>query len=379
MKRSVGSTLHILKVLYTLLMIGFVLGALACLVTALLWMAITLITDYQIGWMAVILGFLVGHSVRLSLNWRSELHGFMAGGFSLLGCVLGNCLSAIVLLAREDGISVSLAISNADWESTQAAMELFFMPVDVLFYALALIQGFAIGRGSDMEEPETPWLSRGVVSIVVILGAALLTIGVWGRQVPRSMEIQEAVVGLTSKLKAQFYRDRVVELTDVNGRSLQCVVDAKDGSHVLITRSPGEDQYLLNMNRLDSDSRLLLAGMNDTNEQQVADFAYPYAAESGVVEVIRTNRGLSYRRSCDGKMCYTDQGAAVESLKTLLDKNGIRYRERAPLEEPSSNPNVSILLESLPKLPCLQVGGEYFVDIKSDKFKECLLSAYYSK
>lgn len=360
-------------------MLGFILGALACVVTALLWMAITLITDFQVGWMAVAVGFLVGHSVRLSLKWHSDLHGFMAAGYALLGCLIGNCLSAIVLVAREEGVSISMAISNADWESTRVAMELFFMPVDILFYILALTAGFTIGRGSNEEEPATPWLSRSVVAIVLLAGSALFTISLWGARLPHSVEINEAVVGLTAKLKASFYLGKTVEIFDADGRSLECVVDAKDGNYVLITRSQQGDQFMLNLKRLNSDSRLLLAGMNDRNEQDLADFAYPIAAKSGVVEILRTDGGLSYRRSCDGKTCFTRQGSAVEALRASLKASGIRYTEREPRMEPSSNSNVSILLEPIPELPCLQVGGEYFTSIGSDKFKSSVVAAYYTK
>src|SRR5690348_8928868 len=65
-------------------------GLSAALLSAVLWAVITVATKYQIGYMAVGVGLLVGFAVRLFGAGVDQYFGIIGAFFSLLGCLLGN-------------------------------------------------------------------------------------------------------------------------------------------------------------------------------------------------------------------------------------------------------------------------------------------------
>jgi hypothetical protein len=83
---------------------NFVTGALAGVVAAAvgagIWAAITAYSGYQIGYMALGVGFLTGIAMRKAGNGRSQAFGILAGVIAVLGCVVGNLLSACVFLSQ---------------------------------------------------------------------------------------------------------------------------------------------------------------------------------------------------------------------------------------------------------------------------------------
>jgi hypothetical protein len=123
---------------------GLIGGAIAMLVGAIIWGAITYITEYQIGYMAIGVGFLVGFAVRRFGKGHSMIFGLSSAALSLIGCILGNFLFYTGAIAREEGVAFMdvfffLLVTPA------AVVELFtltFEVVDLLFYGLAVYVGF---------------------------------------------------------------------------------------------------------------------------------------------------------------------------------------------------------------------------------------------
>ncbi len=76
-------------------------GLAAALAGALAWALITVLTHYKVGLVAVGLGFLVGGVVRRFGGAGSQPHAVLSAILALLGCALGNLLSACALIAVE--------------------------------------------------------------------------------------------------------------------------------------------------------------------------------------------------------------------------------------------------------------------------------------
>src|SRR5262245_66169208 len=72
--------------------LGFMAGLLAAAVGAGLWALITIFVGFQIGWMAVGVGFLVGWAVRVAGKGRHRAFGIMGALLALSGCAVGNLL-----------------------------------------------------------------------------------------------------------------------------------------------------------------------------------------------------------------------------------------------------------------------------------------------
>lgn len=132
------------------LFMGLVGGVIAMLASAIVWGAITYFTEYQIGWMAIGVGFLVGFAIRFFGRGKTITFGISGAILALVGCVLGNLLFYSGIIAREEGVSF-LEIFFFLLLSPAATIEVFtvaFDFMDILFYALAAYVGFSAAMDS---------------------------------------------------------------------------------------------------------------------------------------------------------------------------------------------------------------------------------------
>lgn len=126
------------------LVMGIVAGIVAALIGAGIWAGITVTIHYQIGWMAVGLGFLVGFAIRYFGKGTSEKFGLLGAGLALFGCLLGNVLSGCGAYALDESIPfinvafVVLTHPSLAWVYLKET----FSFIDVIFYGLAIYEGY---------------------------------------------------------------------------------------------------------------------------------------------------------------------------------------------------------------------------------------------
>lgn len=122
-------------------------GFAASVIAAFIWAAITYLTQYQIGYMAIGVGVLVGFAVRFFGKGIDIQFGIVGGAFALFGCLLGNLLTVIISAALVESVSVIdmviLFITNP--AIVIAIYQETFSPIDLLFYGIAIYAGFRYG------------------------------------------------------------------------------------------------------------------------------------------------------------------------------------------------------------------------------------------
>jgi hypothetical protein len=116
--------------------LGIVGGLIGAAIGAAIWAVITMVTDYQIGWMAIGIGFLTGLGMRTLGKGRSPIFGIVGAVLALVGVIVGN-LIVIHLLVQREYPGMQLA-PNEYIEVLTSSMQ----PMDFLFYGLALFAGF---------------------------------------------------------------------------------------------------------------------------------------------------------------------------------------------------------------------------------------------
>ena len=121
---------------------GFVCGLAAAIVGALLWAVITVSTQYQVGYMAVAVGLLVGYAIKISGKGIDKIFGIMGASLALFGCLLGNLLGIVGFIANDLGVGYSAALSIINFSTIPALMKESFGPIDLLFYGLAIYEGY---------------------------------------------------------------------------------------------------------------------------------------------------------------------------------------------------------------------------------------------
>ncbi len=93
--------------------IAVIAGLAAAVVSAAVWAAVTVITNFQIGWMAVGVGFLVGLGVRMGKG-VDPIYRKIAAVLALVGCVLGNIFTLIGYVAKEEQLNVFSVLIQLD-------------------------------------------------------------------------------------------------------------------------------------------------------------------------------------------------------------------------------------------------------------------------
>jgi hypothetical protein len=117
-------------------------GITVAVLSALIWAAVTVATQYQIGYMAIGVGFLVGISMRYVGKGIDKIFGFTAAAFAFVGCLLGNFFSAIGFVAQAEGYGYGELLMSLNFPIVTEIMVVTFSPMDVLFYGLAIYAGY---------------------------------------------------------------------------------------------------------------------------------------------------------------------------------------------------------------------------------------------
>jgi hypothetical protein len=123
---------------------GIAAGMVAALVGAALWAGITFATGYQLGIVAIAIGFCVGYAIRLAGKGISSVFGVFGAVLSLLGCAIGNLLALTALLADAQGIPFADALSRLDVDAARELLLGYAGPMDLLYYAISAYEGYKL-------------------------------------------------------------------------------------------------------------------------------------------------------------------------------------------------------------------------------------------
>lgn len=126
------------------LMLGGLAGGIGALLGAGIWATVTVVTHFQIGWMAVGVGFLVGVMVRKFGKGVDKVFGIVGAIEALIGCVLGNFLAVCGMIAFQNKIGMIDVLTNIDPATAGKIMVAGFSPIDLLFYGIAISEGYKL-------------------------------------------------------------------------------------------------------------------------------------------------------------------------------------------------------------------------------------------
>ena len=122
--------------------LGIIGGFIAAGVGAAIWAAITVMTDFQIGWMAVGIGFMVGFAVRMTGKGISKSFGYVGAILALVSCLAGNLFSICAIISKQEAIPFFYLITRLNPQIVVELMKSTFSPIDLLFYGIAVYEGY---------------------------------------------------------------------------------------------------------------------------------------------------------------------------------------------------------------------------------------------
>lgn len=127
-------------------------GTVAAVVGAAIWAVITRLTGFQIGYMAIGIGVLVGVTVRVVSDRDGMEMGLLGGGLSLFGVALGNLMAACAFIAKNNDNLLFMKVLTdvlTDPGTIGRVMRGWFSIIDLLFYGLAIFAGFKVASSSE--------------------------------------------------------------------------------------------------------------------------------------------------------------------------------------------------------------------------------------
>ena len=124
------------------LALGIIGGGLCGLAGATIWAAVTYFTEYQIGWLAVGVGFLVGFGMSRMGKGLDKIFGVAGGVIALVSVLLGNFLASIGFLAKYFEVNFLDMLINFNYSLTLELMMETFSIMDILFYGIAIYEGY---------------------------------------------------------------------------------------------------------------------------------------------------------------------------------------------------------------------------------------------
>ncbi|WP_268123609.1 hypothetical protein [Roseivirga pacifica] len=162
-------------------------GVLVALLGAILWATITVITEFQIGFMAVGIGLIVGFSIRFFGAGVDQKFGILGALLALVSCLLGNILTQVGFVAQEENISYLLAAQLFDYSLVPLIFKETFSFMDLVFYAIAIGEGYkfafraisqddldSMKKGLFNPEPEGYKVRKYAVAASILVFAALM-------------------------------------------------------------------------------------------------------------------------------------------------------------------------------------------------------------
>jgi antitoxin component YwqK of YwqJK toxin-antitoxin module len=117
-------------------------GLSAAVLGAMIWAIVTVATNYQIGYMAIAVGLLVGFSVRYFGAGIDKYFGYIGASLALVGCALGNLLSQVMFAADAESVGYMDILILLNFDLILLIFEESFSPMDVLFYGIAAYEGY---------------------------------------------------------------------------------------------------------------------------------------------------------------------------------------------------------------------------------------------
>jgi hypothetical protein len=122
--------------------LGILAGVVAALAGAGIWAAVTVGTGYQIGWMAVGVGILVGFAMRIGGRGIDRMFGLVGAALAFVGCLFGNLFAVCGMVAAAEALPFFEIVGRLNLPIAVQLMAATFSPIDLLFYGIAIYEGY---------------------------------------------------------------------------------------------------------------------------------------------------------------------------------------------------------------------------------------------
>lgn len=123
---------------------GFLAGSIAALAGAAIWAIISIVSGYQVGLVAIAVGFLVGFAVQKGGKGIDPIYGIMGGSLALIACLLGNFFMIVGAVAKHENMAFLDVLNSIALSKIVPLMTATFSMMDLVFYGIAVYEGYKL-------------------------------------------------------------------------------------------------------------------------------------------------------------------------------------------------------------------------------------------
>ena len=263
-------------------------GLAAAIAGAIIWAVISAVTEYQIGWMAVGGGFLVGMTVRVVGKGIEKHFGIAGALLALFGCLLGNLITICYFIGEQENMGFLEVLAVLNPRIVLELMKSAFNPIDILFYALAVYEGYRFSFRTLTEQEVVKASKEG--------GEKSLGLGIANVKMKKQVWIGIFAIIIAMGLFSIFRRDKDIKEEELPWHNLPSIF-----GHI--------------QSNLDSEGKLTEAGYNLPDEiRRKGDEKLRWApgAKDGIIAQNDSDRDLEM-----------DAKKVVELIKKISAKNAL--------------------------------------------------------
>ena len=121
--------------------LGVLAGAVAAIIGALIWGGIGAATHYQIGYIAVGIGFAVAYAIRFVGRGHDSRFGIASAILAVAGCALGKYFTGVISVAQSESRSY-IEVFETGLPRFFSILQHHFHIMDLAFYGFAAYFGY---------------------------------------------------------------------------------------------------------------------------------------------------------------------------------------------------------------------------------------------
>ncbi len=125
------------------LALGFLAGLVAAAIGAGVWMAVTVMMNVHVGYVALAVGALVGLAIRVAGNGQNMLFGIMGALLTLAGCLGGEILAVAQSLVTPEHDFYHV-LTTIDLVQLVIAIFSKMDPIMYLIYGIGIFEGYKL-------------------------------------------------------------------------------------------------------------------------------------------------------------------------------------------------------------------------------------------
>lgn len=117
-------------------------GVVAGLLGAIIWASVVLLSQFKVGFIALLVGYMVGLAVKIGARHHDDRLGYLGAGLALFGCFMGDFFTSVGWAAKYYHVSYFQVLGNMDFELLYGLISAGLTPMDVVFFAIAIYEGY---------------------------------------------------------------------------------------------------------------------------------------------------------------------------------------------------------------------------------------------